>query len=176
MTRISRKTIKRGIIVIIIMAIFLFLLDFIPVKFAKRIDSSNNEDMITHNPNRIDIIATYSKKTGAFEYPWEAYYYQDSVLRIVKFNVSGNNPYQALSRRDFYKNAEWMIDIRFILNGNLQMEGEKENVGKLNVSTWEMVYPIKRQSIRKHYVPKSYLTIYDFDWISVIKSWFAKCI
>ena len=164
------KHVKGGIMILLFILAVLFLLDFVPVKFAQIVGSPYNENRIVDDLNHIDIIATYSKKTGDFEYPWEAYFKQDSEISIIRFKVIGNIPYDILNRKDFYhNNTEWKIDISFMLKGELQIINETECTGEFNISSWEMVNPIRRNSLRKYYAPKTYLTIYDFDWIAVIK-------
>ena len=156
------------IIILIIVAIFVFL-DFIPVRFAEVVDASYNNGDFTESSEIIDLLATYSNKTGNFDYPWDAY---SSHNDYIIFYIKGNNPYQTLSRRDFYYDRkEWKIDIDFILTGKLLLL--EENLWEFDISTWKIVYPVERQSFRKYYAPKSYLTIYDFDWLEVIKSWFS---
>jgi hypothetical protein len=92
---------------------------------------------------------------------------------IVIFKVYGNNPYQILSRKDFYyNNTEWVVDIGFILNGKLQILDRKESVGEFHISNWKIIYPVKRRSFRRYNILKSYLTIYDFDWSVFIKNIF----
>ena len=54
----------------------------------------------------------------------------------------------------------------YIFQGKINKRKIYENVSLnwLQLEKWDIVYPIKRSSLRSLYVPKSYLTIYDFNW------------
>jgi hypothetical protein len=161
------------IILLVVVAAFVSL-DFVPVKHAKVVDTIYNEANITELSEDIDILAAFTYKTVDLEYPWEAYYRENSDYYLVIFKIKGNNPYQQLSRRDFYnKNKLASTNIRFMLSGKLTLEEREYYIGEFDISAWEIVYPIERKSFRKNYAPKSYLTIYDFDWLEVIKNWLS---
>jgi hypothetical protein len=171
---------KKLCIILLVVGVVLVSLDFIPVRFAKDVDTIYNDvDIITEPSKDIDILASRITKTLHPEYTWEAFFRQDSFTNVLAiFNIKGNSPYQKLSRREFYnkKGKEESSLFRFMLSGKFTLDEDIKDydAGEFDISTWKIVYPIERKSFRRYYVPESYLTIYDFDWLEVIKSWFVS--
>lgn len=151
-------------------------LNFIPIKFAKKVDTLFNDADGMGKTGYVELIAMHTKKTGIAHYPWEAYYDLHTGLKSMVFAVNNGSPYDTLNGVDFHSpNGEGVIDLDFILEGDMQFScmNDAETVGEFTVSGWDIVYPIRRRSFRRHFTPKSYLTIYDFNWIEVIEGLFA---
>jgi hypothetical protein len=60
---------------------------------------------------------------------------------------------------------------QYVFWGNMKQKQVAENfaINILDANEWNVIYPIKRKSIREFYAPKGYFTIYDYNWIKVIK-------
>ena len=170
MGKISKKTIRGGVMVIILIIIVLIVLDFVPVKFAKKIDVLNIDESI--------IICQANFKTGISGYDWATTDYQS----VVQFTENSKSPFDVLSKRDFEMFEVFRkTDMKFAFYGNLVDEKtvtdeRTETSGRLKIfdaTNWDVIYPIERKnSFRGAYAPKGYLTVYDYDWLKVIKSWF----
>lgn len=152
---------------IIITILFLFLLDFIPVKFAITKENAKiklrDGNYICNTEPKIAPPIRWIARTKS-----NPYLNDDLYLRLT-----GNSPNNILSPKDYDVDKWYEVDNAFLLIGNT-VKSEKHQETKhmivdLNVNEWEIVYPINRASTRKFYVPKNYLTIYDFDWFKVLK-------
>ncbi len=166
------KVIKKMIMIVFLLLTMLIILDFIPVKFAISIDDTKMNlkegDYICINESKIHL-----------EIPW---------IAIKRFNkhldhdflvrVYGNSPYGTLSAKEFEVLPISDISNVYLLNGEVKRFEKEENsnilIADLYVNKWQIIYPINRASFRQFYAPKSYLTVYDYDWIKVIKSMWKK--
>lgn len=168
---------KIGLIMLIII-IILIVFDYVPVKFAISIDNAQRElrsgsYICETNPVAIDTSIKTFSVIGWYIIP--------QINNNSKFSGCGarllqKSPENILLQKTFdFKNYEHAYN-RFLINGNIKKieENKKSNfsVVDLNVSSWEIIYPIERASFRRFYVPDNYLTIYDYDWIKIIKSIF----
>lgn len=63
---------------------------------------------------------------------------------------------------------------RYVFWGIMKQKKVADNftINILEANKWNITYPIKRKSIRGFYAPKGYFTIYDYNWIKVIKDIF----
>lgn len=156
------------LIPILLLISILIILDFIPIKFAININDAkanlNNEYFVCINESKIHI-----------DIPWNATRQLNKHLENdLLIRVFGNSPYNILSSKDFKIVAWSEIRNLYFLNGKIErLEKEDKTlnlIADLKVNNWDIIYPIDRASFRKYYASKSYLTIYDFDWIKVIKS------
>ena len=84
-----------------------------------------------------------------------------------------------MNEKEFdYVFMEWKNDRpnRFVIYYDEKIAVEN-NSGKSEYNIvskgWDILAPIQRLSFRKYYAPKNYLTIYDFNWINVIKDLFV---
>ena len=151
--------------------ICVLLLDFIPIKFAKR------------NVNDTVVFVTQPKIGPNIE--WGTFKYKNGKVEydvIDGYIVEGNSPDNILNKRDFNK-----IDLFLLGNGNkdyknkfLIYHDEKTLDSLRNVPTykiitneWDIIYPVNRASFRRYYAPKGYLTIYDYDWWNFIRRLFT---
>ena len=141
------KKIIRKIIVLLFIVV---LMDFIPIKMAIKID---DKGLIKSE----EYLCIHAQVTGG---NWEVQNYAEEQL-YFEF-LHGNNPFYVLSK-NFTTDYIEPTRNRYIFTGNI-IKKEKE-IYDLDIHQWEIVYPIQRKSFRILYAPKSYLTIYDFNFI-----------
>ena len=84
----------------------------------------------------------------------------------ILLKLTENNPHNILSLKDFdVKLYQNMTYNKFLVSGKcINIYESNYTVVELSGSRWDILTPIKRLSFRRFYAPKSYLTIYDFDW------------
>ena len=167
--KIARKVMKiifSFMIISVSIIIIAILLNFIPVKFAVNLDDAEK--------NLRD--GTYICETNrvALDIGW----YIDNELNKhldtgLSIKVSGKKPEKFLSEKTF--DFKWYeLYNQYLLMGDISNTQENKETGvisaDLNVKKWEIIYPIRRASFRQYFTPKGYLTVYDYDWIKVIKS------
>ena len=166
---------KKKIFILIGITVLLFALDFVPVKFAKK-----DTDVIIDNEK---YVFCYEPKTsGLHSINWVACGYkegkEDFDLPWFEVIIDGYDPYDSLSNFDFdpidLYNHNKLQRNRFVLRGEMNVSrGDLiKNVIDIESEGWDILYPVNRLSFRRFYVPANYLTVYDFDWIKVIKSIF----
>ncbi len=90
--------------------------------------------------------------------------------------MTGNSPDRLLSKKDFDKVKLFLMPAdnknKFLIYYDeriLMKDNETFPIYKIESKSWDILYPVHRASFRRLYAPKSYLTIYDFNWINVIK-------
>lgn len=166
---------KRRIYVLIGVVLIIFALDFVPVKFAVSESTQANDD------NTIEYIFTYEPKTsGADVINWAAE--APPAQFRPSATVVGSDPYDVLANKDFdaiklYNAPSSVFSInRFIFRGKAEVATDDSNGYDLTIHSeeWKILYPINRLSVRRYYVPKSYLTIFDYNWGKVIAMWFSQ--
>ena len=164
------------IIALTIIAAVSLALDFIPVKYAKK-------DAYTIIDGQEYVFCYEPKTNGSNIVDWVAYGYNDEIdydITPLQASVIGKNPYDCFTKRDFepiklYNRAAPDDSNKYILYGDIQkVIGSDEQISELiiDVKDWDIIYPVNRLSIRRHYVPKNYLTVYDYNWINVIRAHF----
>lgn|GEM_PF-3596899 len=145
----------------------LIILDFIPVKMA--VDISKVENLRKYNINKNEklYICEHVQVTGAI---WRAIGDKDGVRDLKNRGsiylaepLQGKDPLKELNNA-FTKPYLPQARNGFIFIGE---EGSKLDEGddttvEFKVRDWKIISPIRRDSIRDIYAPKSYLTIYDF--------------
>ena len=156
MNYVIKKTIKILIIV--------FILDFIPIKFASTKDYIETNHYSTHSIyicERVEI-------TGI---SWIA----DSIhnKESCEFTgISGVLPQKSLSSSCLRAHNLYIFKgKRSIINNDLAFPHTLSNRSELYIlksEQWRILYPISRYGIRNVYVPKLYLTIYDFKFGNII--------
>ena len=158
--------------VALIAVLFLLSLDFLPVKLAKR--NAETETVFVNSPKLGDNIEWYScdYKNG-----------KTNEDIIGEYIITGNSPNNVLVKRDFDKTALYLMQgdnlNKFIMTyEKINMVSDEGTIPiyEISVSDWEIVYPIHRASFRKYYSPKDMLTVYDYNWLNVIKQLFKKCV
>ncbi|MDQ2087487.1 hypothetical protein RBH29_13730 [Herbivorax sp. ANBcel31] len=147
------------IIAILIMVVILF--NYIPIKNSHKLN--NNDKMtLTEETEDIIVVCRFEQVTGS---PWmvEEIISQDkTILEKSEFIIiEGENP------KKYLKNGLFIPGNSFVFKG--QLDGEKhldglENYKVFVASSWDIIYPIDRYSIRLLFAPKGYLTIYDYEW------------
>ncbi len=169
MKKIRRLLKMKWFRILLGIALFLFLLDFIPVKFAKK------DAYVTIDNQK--YVFCYEPKTG-YE-PEFVNWSTDDYLHYVK--IKGKNPYDYFTEKDFdpimLVNSPYSDgNNKFVFYGEMQEFWDDENGSTVavDIEGWDIVYPINRLSFRKNYVPKSYLTIYDFNWKEVLKTFLGR--
>ncbi len=147
----------RGIMYLLLIVMVLIIIDFVPIKYAKNYD--NQEHGVDNNY----YVCYQDKKLKFPDKKWV------TILDdIFYLQFTGNYPSKVLS--------EQVLDNRFVVKGTLtknqsETQGQQANLLSDN---WDILYPIERNGIRKHFSPAKYLTIYDYDWLKVIENWFTK--
>ncbi|WEK55956.1 MAG: hypothetical protein P0Y55_07895 [Candidatus Cohnella colombiensis] len=159
--------VRRIVITIILFVLAItILLNFIPIKFAIKLEDAQQK----LEAGRYICVADYKSKV-AYQSEWFASTRFNSHLEgWLVLRLTGNSPNRYLSEKDF---ESFEVDNKFLLNGNVErIEKITPEVldTHLNVDDWEIVYPIERASFRKHFTPRSYLNIYDYDMIKLIRS------
>ena len=151
----------------------LILLDFIPVKFAVKLNSVDITKY-KHLDGQKIYICKPVQVTGSI---WEAIGDEKGVREISKNEViyiaeplKGNDPFKKLNG-SFQKIYESNAYNQFVFVGNeisanivgdIEIDGVQEKTIDFEVDNWQIVYPIKRDSLRDIYASKAYLTLYDF--------------
>ncbi len=147
---------KKLIKISIFLIILLFAVDFIPVKFAIDVSDDNIES---------GYLCYHEQVTGG---NWRV---ENTDKQLYFDNLTGNSPFNYLSKiysTDYIEPS----GNRYVLYGTIM---PKENdIFDLNVEHWNIVYPVSRKSIRALYVPKRYLTLYDFNLIKLLKNMLSK--
>lgn len=159
-----RRKIKMYIYIIIFIGILLVVLDFIPVKMAVNIRDSSNLKSYIKNDRQSLYICEYVQVTGSI---WRVMGDENGVGEPLKSGSiyfyqpsEGKNPLKALNSGF----VPYYTFNKFVFIGE---EGKRFEEGidvllDFKVDDWKIVYPIRRNSLRDIYAPKSYLTIYDF--------------
>ena len=151
----------------------LIILDFIPVKFALKINSVDITKYKEEDGQKIYIC----KPVQVTDSIWEAIGDEKGIRDLSKNEViymaeplKGNEPLKKLNS-SFHKTYEPNAHNQFVFVGNeissntvgdLEIDGVQEKTIDFQVDDWQIIYPIKRYSFRDIYAPKSYLTIYDY--------------
>lgn len=151
----------------------LIILDFIPVKFAVKINSVDITKYKEKDGQKIYIC----KPVQVTDSIWEAIGDEKGIRDLSKNEViymaeplKGNDPLKKLNG-SFQKTYEPKAHNQFIFVGNeissntvgdMEIDGVQEKTIDFKVDDWQIVYPIRRDSFRDIYVPKTYLTVYDF--------------
>ncbi|WP_310832776.1 hypothetical protein [Paenibacillus pedocola] len=143
------------------------LLNFIPIRLAIELDDAQQNLGI----GRYICITDYKEKV-AVDTEWFAQADNNSHLdRTSAVRVSGDSPDRYLSEKEF---GSFDSENTFLLIGNIdRFEEDKGGYflnSYLNVDKWKIIYPIERESIRKYFTSKSYLNIYDFDLMKIMKN------
>lgn len=142
------------------------VLNFIPIKFAKKIDNLTLKE--GEYLCQVELKTVFEEKWGIFKsLPIN---YSDECF----VNLSGKIPFDSLNPEDFSMKSN--KENQFLVTGDLTITGNAGiyEIGELNVKEWDIVYPIQRSSFRQGLTPKGYLTFYDYDWITLLKKWFEK--
>lgn len=135
------------------MVIIIIALDFIPVKFAVSLSNELYKEGI--------YICSHEQVTGG---NWRVENYEEEQLYFEY--LKGNSPFNFLSEIFCTDHIERSGNI-YLLSGTI--ETRENQIYDLQVDEWDIAYPISRKSIRMLYVPKNYLTIYDYNLIKIIK-------
>ncbi|MBB6217237.1 hypothetical protein HNQ80_003356 [Anaerosolibacter carboniphilus] len=157
--------------IILVIIAFMILLDFIPVKTAVNIEKGDLKKLLDIKGSKELYICRYTQVTGSI---WLAIGDENGVRDLIPKTaiylsepLRGKDPLKSLNRSfiPYYTGNEYV----FIGNteqtektGDLIVDGVQELMLDFKVDEWRIVYPIRRDSLRDMYAPKSYLTIYDF--------------
>lgn len=145
---------------------FFIVLDFIPVRYAIKEINDN-------------YVFTYDLKTR-IEIKGFAWTTTDEIsgqrISLVA-NIVGEDPYDVLSLKEFNPDKLWSKpwDMKIVFYGETQ-KLSKDHKYDINVYSqkWDVVYPIQRTTFRRHYVSNEYLTIYDYNWINVLRKYLDR--
>lgn len=162
--------IRKRVTKIIFLVIFIpILLNFIPVKFAVKLEDAQQ------NLGRGRYICVTESKY-VHDTGWIAKTSFNSHLdRDLAVRLNGSSTLNYLSEKEF--DLKWFeTENQYLLIGKVERFEEDKDIkvlyADLNVESWKIVYPINRTSYRKYFTPKSYLNIYDFDLRKMISSIF----
>lgn len=155
--------------ILLCVVLFFLLLDYVPVKFAYK--ASADEEVFIHSHKIIAHTQWVMDSYG-----------NDRISLCEGCIVTGNTPDLWLAERDFDCRILFNMDgdqnNRFILHYDEKMkiaEAESWEVQyRIEAKNWDIVYPISRISFRRYTAPKGYLTVYDYDWIAVIRRWMKQ--
>ncbi|MBB6217233.1 hypothetical protein HNQ80_003352 [Anaerosolibacter carboniphilus] len=155
---------RKVVIIILSIITFIILLDFIPVKMAINTKKDELKKMLKGRETKQLYICRYTQVTGSI---WLAIGDENGVRDLI----TGGSIYLAepLSGKDPLKSLNKSF-VPYYTRNKYVFIGEEGNVlneaGDLmidfKVDEWRIVSPIRRDSFRDIYAPKSYLTIYDF--------------
>ena len=149
--------------IVIALSIFL-LLDFIPVRFAKKLDRVSMDEAIVCIPDF---------KTGLWEYNWSI----PGHHTLVSFTEDSKNPFEVLNKKDFEMFHVFNVtSMKFIFYGEVIDESIEQGTRLIlfQAEKWDAVYPIERKkSFRGIYVSKRYFTMYDYCWLSFLEKLFS---
>ena len=160
--RNMKKNKKRFLIVKVILA--LFLLDFVPIKYAIKIEYVEKNHSKTYDFYMCEYTATTFGDIKA-----DPKYNKELSKPIIFYELKNNSPFKFLSK-EYTTDYIEPSNNKYVFKGNIVCEVKDIGLVKsLKINNWDIVYPIKRKSLRGLYVPKGYLTIYDFNWIKVLK-------
>lgn len=154
---------KRFIKLVLTLILIVVILDYIPVKFAQRVEQMSDDA----------YICSYTTATDG---NWEASEEENPQLSENKYlNLNSKTLFYCLNEIRNVSRGEPILN-KYIFKGNAEPHyiNDSVSVDWLEDYKWAIVYPIKRSSIRDIIAPKSYLTIYDFDWGCVMKKLIGK--
>jgi hypothetical protein len=149
----------KWIAIILILFVVIFIIsNLIPIKMAvnrdaKFIKKSNNfEDAIICKNEQVTgaTWAMIGNKNGLFA---------DNKGEYI--HIEGSTPENALNSSLLKTPNKYIFYGKF--TGNRTVDGEKNRV--FLVSAWEIVYPVKRDTIRGFFTSSKYLNIFDFQWL-----------
>ncbi|MBP3359659.1 MAG: hypothetical protein J6N52_02295 [Clostridia bacterium] len=149
-------------ILFILLGIFLVcvILDFIPIKFAKNLNRIQFSDRM--------YVCEYATATDG---NWEVIATNNPhLVETIYLNVKTDEQFRNLV--EMTKCSLGMpVFNHYIFYGDVKKKdvGSEHYTYWLEATDWDVVFPIQRQSIRAFYVPKSYLTIYDFNWLTLFQ-------
>lgn len=138
----------------------MLLLDFIPIKFAKK--------------DEFSVVFVNQPKLGS-GVEWATYDESDNNY-TAGYIIDGMAPDRVLRKGDFDKtrlflNQDSSIN-KFVIYYDeepILLETEMWSTYRITAKDWDIIYPINRASFRKYYTSKSYLTVYDYNWFSLVK-------
>ena len=145
--------------------------DFIPVKFAKKIDYS--KEIYMHKPK---LVTNQDVEFVMYEYANKQTDYNKREYYIIK----GDSPVKVLNKRSFDIIALYNMPgdktNKFYIKqkGKIVKSKSEPDINVIYAIDWDILYPINRATFRRFYAPKSYLTIYDYDWGAVLKRYFGS--
>ena len=91
------------------------------------------------------------------------------------------SPNNILNKRDFDKTKLYSMrgdnSNRFCLrydSESIISHYDGFPIYEINVTEWDILYPIRRASFRRYYASKKYLTIYDYNWCEFVKRLFLQ--
>lgn len=155
--------------ILLCVVLFFLLLDYVPVKFAYK--ASADEEVFIHSPK----CKPHTQ--------WVVDLYGNGrISEYIGCIVAGNTPDKWLAARDFDCRILFNMDgdkvNRFVLHYDRKkprIDAKQEELQySIQVTDWDIVYPIYRISFRRYTAPKGYLTVYDYDWIAVIRRWMKQ--
>ena len=150
------KALKFGIRCIYIFLCVIIILDFIPVKFAK------NKNLVKYKQNT--YICTYCQVTGG---NYCATIDNNPLLEKPIYFEIIDYPFNILKNDRYRKEYEEPTGIQYVLCGKVTTISNENS--EIDIENWSMVYPIMRPSFRVIYAPRAYLTVYDFDWLEILR-------
>ncbi len=136
------------------------IMDFIPIKLAKKVDKIkyNNETYVCKY-----VTATEGNWLAEMEY-------NPQIEAALYLNIMNKSTFDSLKEISNLSLGDQVWNM-YVFTGTVEKRiiDENNSFDYIKLQEWDIVYPIKRQSIRDKYVPKTYLTIYDYDWWKIMQ-------
>lgn len=164
------KYIKILLIVIMIIIVIFLILEFVPIKYAKKIS-----DLTTKNGESIYVcrLTTY---TG----PEWTIVSKKNVIKYHKYKEEQQVIVDGVKLPFLLRDSDSYIYTKrvFIFEGKIiakrkYTKDDPTLYPVLKVNKWYMEYPIRRDYF-KMLSPKGYLTLSDIDWLRIVKLLFYK--
>jgi hypothetical protein len=147
-----------------VILVILLLADFIPIKMAVNIQKDDLKKLVSDKSSDKLYICEHTQVTGSI---WLAIGDEEGERELLDKGsiyladpLKGKDPLRSLNKSfvPYYTFNDYIFIGK---QGNQVNEGDDLTID-FHVDEWKIVYPIKRNSIRDIYAPKSYLTLYDF--------------
>ena len=153
-----RVYVFKNIKIIIVLIILIFAMDFVPIKMGV---SENNDNIFLYK----------TKLNPDIGFTWVLYDDINHKEATYIAKIIGEEPYDVLSENEFepYKIFSGTDEIKIKFHGDIKAVDSDYYDIYVYSDGWDIIKPIYRTSFRNIYAPKSYLTIYDYDWIKVVK-------
>ena len=150
---------KKLCILILVIITILIVLNFVPIKFAVNIKE------ISHSDNA--YVCSYSTATDG---NWCATTFDNpNLTEDIWINIDTAHDFSCWNEIVGLSRGEPVLN-KYVFYGEIEEHKVYDKIyfKYLKSSKWDIVYPIRRNSLRALFTPPHYLTIYDYNWVDVI--------
>lgn len=140
----------------LIIKIFLagvLIINYVPVKFAVKTDNIPDEG----------YVCEYSTATSG---NWVTVSHGNSSLKgNINLNIREDKYFSRLKDINSVRKGELPLN-KYVFYGNISKKQVSKNTYfyYMDLSGWDVVYPIQRGTLRSVVTPPNYLTLCDFVW------------